>query len=64
MLKIYTTRWRHQNSQFFRRKHVNYVHFRKVNGSMVAVSCLSVNGLYDKLTVFLEVVFYTLRAVK
>jgi hypothetical protein len=55
MLAIYTTRWRHQNSQFFRRKQLNYVYFRKLNGSMVGISCLSINGLYDKLTVFLEV---------
>jgi hypothetical protein len=52
MLTIYTTRWRHQNSQFFRRKQLNYVHFGKLNGSMVAVSCLGF--IYDKLTVFLE----------
>jgi hypothetical protein len=46
MLTIYTTRWRHQNSQFFRRKQLNYVHFRKLNGLMVAICCVSVNGLY------------------
>jgi hypothetical protein len=55
MLTIYTTRRRYQNSQFFRRNQLNYVHFRKLNGSMVAVSCLSINVLCGKLRVFLEI---------
>jgi hypothetical protein len=49
------------------------IHFWKLSGLMVAVSCLSINGLYlwyvkrifggsRKLKIFL--LFYTLRAVK